>query len=88
MHLGGYRHRAGMLHKKMGEAHTALGKAQAALNGFEILAKSESQALSRRLAGLRDEVAFTSRREREAQELYRANREELLALGGQVSNGH
>ncbi|CAK7222614.1 Pre-mRNA-splicing factor cef1 [Sporothrix bragantina] len=89
VHLGGYKHRADMLKKKMTEAHGALGKAQAALNGFEILAKSENQALARRLAGLRDEVAFISRREREAQELYRANREELLALGGQLAtNGH
>ncbi|CAK7199754.1 Pre-mRNA-splicing factor cef1 [Sporothrix eucalyptigena] len=89
VHLGGYKHRADMLRKKMTEAHGALGKARAALNGFEILAKSENQALSRRLAGLRDEVAFISRREREAQELYRANREELLALGGQLAtNGH
>ncbi|CAK7265833.1 Pre-mRNA-splicing factor cef1 [Sporothrix epigloea] len=82
MHLGGYKQRAVMLQKKMVEAHAALGKARAALNGFQILARSESQALARRLAGLRDEVAFISRREREAQELYRANREELLALGG------
>ncbi|CAK7228459.1 Pre-mRNA-splicing factor cef1 [Sporothrix curviconia] len=89
VHLGGYKHRADMLKKKMTEAHGALGKAQAALNGFQILAKSENQALARRLAGLRDEVAFISRREREAQELYRANREELLALGGQLAtNGH
>ncbi|CAK7241066.1 MAG: Pre-mRNA-splicing factor cef1 [Sporothrix thermara] len=89
IHLGGYKHRAEMLKKKMTEAHSALGKAQAALNGFEILAKSENQALARRLAALRDEVAFISRREREAQELYRANREELLALGGQIAtSGH
>ncbi|CAK7562329.1 MAG: Pre-mRNA-splicing factor cef1 [Sporothrix epigloea] len=89
MHLGGYKQRAITLQKKMTDAHTALGKARAALNGFQILAKSEKQALARRLAGLRDEVAFISRREREAQELYRANREELLALGGQLAtNGH
>ncbi|KAL1888332.1 Pre-mRNA-splicing factor cef1 [Sporothrix stenoceras] len=89
VHLGGYKHRAEMLRKKMGDAHGALGKAQAALNGFEILARSEDQALKRRLASLRDEVSFISRREREAQELYRANREELLALGGQLAtNGH
>ncbi|ERT02570.1 pre-mRNA-splicing factor CDC5/CEF1 [Sporothrix schenckii 1099-18] len=89
VHLGGYKHRADTLRKKMTDAHSALGKAQAALNGFEILARSEDQALQRRLAGLRDEVSFISRREREAQELYQANREELLALGGQVAtNGH
>lgn len=88
VHLGGYKHRSEVLRKKMGEAHVALGKARGALHGFETLAKSEQEALRRRLGSLRDEVSFISRREREAQDLYRANREELMALGGNVSNGH
>ncbi|EPE02226.1 pre-mrna-splicing factor cef-1 [Ophiostoma piceae UAMH 11346] len=88
VHLGGYKHRSEVLRKKMGDAHTALGKARGALYGFETLARSEQEALRRRLGRLRDEVSFISRREREAQELYRANRDELLALGGHVANGH
>lgn len=87
VHLGGYKNRAEMLRKKLGEAHEALHKAEAARNGFEILAKSEEVAIARRLAALRDEVAYISRREREAQELYRANREELAGLeAGLVAN--
>ncbi|KAG6014602.1 hypothetical protein E4U41_004803, partial [Claviceps citrina] len=37
-------------------------------------------ALGRRLARLRDEVSFVTRRQREAQEGYRRAREELDAL--------
>ncbi|EFX05898.1 cell division control protein [Grosmannia clavigera kw1407] len=84
VHLGGYKHRADLLRNKMGEAHEALQRAEAARNGFEILARSEEVAIGRRLAALRQEVAYVSRREREAQELYRANREELASLGVRV----
>jgi pre-mRNA-splicing factor CDC5/CEF1 len=38
---------------------------------------SEEAAIQRRLEGLRDEVNFVSKREREAQEVYRGRLEEL-----------
>ncbi|KAJ4294801.1 Pre-mRNA-splicing factor cef1 [Collariella sp. IMI 366227] len=87
LHLGGYKNRAEMLRKKIVEAHGALEKARNALSGFQVLKVSEEQAIQRRLAALRAEVAFVSTREREAQELYRRTREELeglrIAMDGQ-----
>ncbi|EAQ87244.1 hypothetical protein CHGG_03863 [Chaetomium globosum CBS 148.51] len=80
LHLGGYKNRAEMLRGKVGEAHAALEKARNALAGFKILEASEQQAIQRRLAALRAEVAFVSTREREAQELYRGVRAELEEL--------
>ncbi|KAK4134689.1 hypothetical protein BT67DRAFT_421420 [Trichocladium antarcticum] len=86
LHLGGYKNRAEMLRKKVGEAHGALEKARDALAGFQVLRTSEEEAIRRRLAALRAEVAFVSTREREAQELYRRTRDELegLKIGSQV----
>lgn len=69
-----------MLRTKVGEAHAALEKARNALGGFKILQASEEQAVQRRLAALRAEVAFVSTREREAQELYRRVKGELEEL--------
>jgi len=80
LHLGGYKNRAEMLRKKLGEAHAALEKARNALAGFQVLRASEEQAIQRRLEALRAEVAFVSTREREAQELYRKLRDELEEL--------
>lgn len=80
LHLGGYKNRAEMLRKKIGEAHVALEKARHALSGFQVLRASEEATIQRRLAALRAEVAFVSTREREAQELYRRMRDELEEL--------
>ncbi len=80
LHLGGYKQRAEMLRKKIGEAAEALTKANNALGGFKTLAVSEEAAIGRRLAALREEVSFVSRREREAQQLYRTHKDELDAL--------
>ncbi|KAK4660968.1 Pre-mRNA-splicing factor cef1 [Podospora pseudocomata] len=90
LHLGGYKNRAEMLRKKIGEAHEALEKARAALSGFKVLQTSEEAAIQRRLGALRAEVAFVSTREREAQEQYRKMRAELeeLTLNGGRINGH
>ncbi|KAK4196313.1 putative Pre-mRNA-splicing factor [Triangularia verruculosa] len=90
LHLGGYKNRAEMLRKKIGEAHEALEKARVALSGFKILQTSEEAAVQRRLGALRAEVAFVSTREREAQEQYRKMRAELqeLTLSGGKANGH
>ena len=43
---------------------------------------AEEAAIGRRLEGLREEVNFVVRREREAQDEYRAAREELESLVG------
>ncbi|KAK3312397.1 pre-mRNA splicing factor component-domain-containing protein [Apodospora peruviana] len=90
LHLGGYKNRAEMLRKKIGEAHEALEKANNALGSFKILQASEAAAIRNRLAALRAEVGFVSTREREAQELYRRTREELneLTLNGATTNGY
>lgn len=88
LHLGGYKQRAETLRKKIGETATDLEKATNALHAFEIMASSEEVAVKNRLAALREEVSFVSRREREAQEVYRRNQEELSALGAGRANGY
>ncbi|KIN00407.1 hypothetical protein OIDMADRAFT_199866 [Oidiodendron maius Zn] len=80
LHLGGYQQRAKMLRQKISEATDALSKATYSLDSFRTLQISEEAAISRRLDGLRSEVEFVSRREREAQDLYKARKEELLSL--------
>ncbi|KAF3020567.1 Pre-mRNA-splicing factor cef1 [Neopestalotiopsis sp. 37M] len=82
VHLGGYQHRAKTLRQKMTEALEALEKARYALSGFQSLGISEEIAAKSRLDALREEVAYVSRREREAQNMYKETREELEALGG------
>lgn len=88
LHLGGYKQRAEGLKKKMAESADALAKVRNARTGLRMLAASEEVAIQNRLSALRDEVAFISRREREAQELYRANKEELDALQTEGLNGY
>lgn len=87
LHLGGYKNRSEMLRKKIGEASEALEKARNALSGFQRLSISEEAAIKRRQESLRDEVNFISRREREAQELYRKYKEELMDLTTNGTNG-
>lgn len=88
LHLGGYRQRADMLRKKIGESSAELEKATNALNAFKILANSEEVTVRNRLASLREEVGFISKREREAQELYRQRKEELDAFTTEDTNGY
>ncbi|CAN8103049.1 unnamed protein product [Discula destructiva] len=88
LHLGGYKHRGETLRKKIEEAAAELEKATNALGAFKILANSEEIAVKNRLAGLRDEVAFVSKREREAQELYKKNKAELDSLMEESTNGY
>ncbi|KAK8052032.1 pre-mRNA splicing factor CEF1 [Apiospora rasikravindrae] len=82
LHLGGYQNRAKVLRQKMGQAAEELEKAQFALNAFNTLNISEEIAIKSRLEALREEVAYVSRREREAQEQYREAKEGLDAVGG------
>jgi pre-mRNA-splicing factor CDC5/CEF1 len=89
LHLGGYQKRAKMLRQKISEAADALEKATHSLDSFKTLQIAEEGAISSRLEGLRAEVGFISRREREAQELYRARRDELDGLiHGNGANGY
>ncbi|EHK43336.1 uncharacterized protein TrAtP1_001428 [Trichoderma atroviride] len=88
LHLGGYQKRQKMLKDKVSDAADALDKAKVALSGFKILAINEDTAINRRLASLRDEVNFISRREREAQEEYQKAKEELEALRSANINGY
>lgn len=88
LHLGGYQNRAKMLRQKISEAAEALGKATYSLDSFRTLQISEEAAISRRLEGLRQEVGFISKREREAQDLYRARKEELMGLSNGTNGYH
>ncbi|KAF2084483.1 hypothetical protein K490DRAFT_68792 [Saccharata proteae CBS 121410] len=87
LHLGGYQQRAKTLRQKVVEAANAIEKSRADLDAFRTLQISEQAAIPKRLDSLRNEVAFISRREREAQELYRKRQEELEELS-ELSNGH
>lgn len=89
LHLGGYQQRAKTLRNKIVEAGEALGKAKVELDTFQTLQIAEEAAIPRRLEALREEVSFVSRREREAQELFRARKEELDGLiGGKINGMH
>ena len=85
MHLGGYQARAKTLRQKIVEAAEALEQAKVGLDTVRMMAICEEAAIPKRLEGLREEVSFVSRREREAQEIYRARKEELEAL--KLGNG-
>ena len=77
-----------MLRQKIAEATEALEKATNSLDSFKTLQIAEEGAISSRLEGLREEVGFISRREREAQELYRQRKEELDSLAMAETNGY
>lgn len=89
LHYGGYQNRAKMLRSKIIAANAALETAKDELESFRALQVSEEAAISSRLEKLRDEVSFVSRREREAQELYKSRKDELdeIASSGVKVNG-
>ncbi|KLJ12035.1 pre-mRNA-splicing factor cef1 [Blastomyces silverae] len=87
LHNGGYQARAKTLRTKIVEANEALEKATFELDAFRTLQLGEESGISRRLERLRDEVTFVSRREREAQELYKSRKEELESLESSAVNG-
>ena len=88
LHLGGYQQRAKVLRQKIVDASEALDKAKTELDSARTLQISEEAAIARRLEGLRDEVVFVSRREREAQDLYRVRKDELDSLQVPVNGVH
>ncbi|OJD19391.1 pre-mRNA-splicing factor cef1 [Emergomyces pasteurianus Ep9510] len=87
LHNGGYQARAKTLRTKIVEASEALEKARFELDAFRTLQLGEESGIGRRLERLRDEVTFVTRREREAQELYKSRKDELESLESGVVNG-
>ncbi|KAK4999832.1 Pre-mRNA-splicing factor cef1 [Elasticomyces elasticus] len=84
---GGYQQRSKLLRHKISEAADYLERMKV---GFETarIAQSAEEALGReRLEGLREEVQRVSRREREAQEVYRVRKAELDGLVDGVWRG-
>ena len=88
LHLGGYQQRAKLLKKKIGEAADALNALKIGLETSYTAQIAEEAVLSSRLDSLRDELSFVTRREREAQEIYRTRKEELDALKVTVNGVH
>ncbi|KAF2131400.1 hypothetical protein P153DRAFT_364989 [Dothidotthia symphoricarpi CBS 119687] len=80
VHHAGYMKRATVLRQKIGEAFGALEKTKVDLDSQRTMQYSEQSAIGRRLDSLREEVSFVSKREREAQELYRTRKDELDSL--------
>lgn len=85
VHFGGYQKRSGLLQQKIVDAFKALEKTRMELDASRTLQISEQAAINRRLESLREEVGFVSKREREAQELYRSRKEELDNLRDPVN---
>lgn len=88
LHLGGYQQRSKTLRQKIVDAAEAYDKSRMDLDAFRTLQIGEEAAIPRRLDALRDEVAFVSRREREAQEAYRSLKEELDTLEEGMNGYH
>lgn len=88
LHLGGYQQRAKILRAKIVEAADELEKARISLNTFRTLQIAEEAAIPRRLDALREEVNFVSKREREAQEVYRMRKAGLDGVSNVVNGYH
>jgi pre-mRNA-splicing factor CDC5/CEF1 len=86
--LGGYQKRAKLLRKKIEDAAEALDNSQISLETVRTQVGSEDLAIAARLEKLRGEVTLVSMREREAQEVYRARKEELDSLEVPVNGVH
>lgn len=86
--LGGYMARQRGLKKKLADGHKALLEEREKARAFEDLRVAEDAGLQSRLEKARNEVGAVTRREREAQEEYRAVRDELDALRVDGVNGH
>jgi pre-mRNA-splicing factor CDC5/CEF1 len=87
-HHAGYMKRAALLRTKIGDAFNALENSKIELDCARTMQYSEQSAIGRRLDSLRDEVSFVSKREREAQELYRSRKDELTSLSEPVNGVH
>lgn len=87
-HHAGYMKRAALLRDKIGGAFAALEKARNDVVTSRTALYSEQDAIAKRLAGLRSEVQFVNKREREAQDLYRRRKDELEGLSLPVNGVH
>ncbi|OSS49967.1 hypothetical protein B5807_06179 [Epicoccum nigrum] len=87
-HHGGYIQRSKVLSSKIAQAHAALQQQRIDLDSQRTMLNAEQGAIGRRLESLRAEVSHVTKREREAQELYRARKEELGGLREPVNGVH
>lgn len=89
VHLGGYQKRAKLLREKIVDASEALEDEKIKLDSLRNLQIAEQAALPRRLESLQQEAAFVKKREKEAQDLYRARAAELdeMRNGNGIVNG-
>jgi pre-mRNA-splicing factor CDC5/CEF1 len=81
-HHGGYVERGRKLRAKINEAAEFLEKTTLDTSTARTAQVAENATLQTRLEGLREEVSFVRKREREAQEVYRLRKTELETLGG------
>ena len=81
-HHGGYVERGRRLRAKINEAADFLEKTTLDTSTARTAQVAENATLQTRLEGLREEVSFVRKREREAQEVYRLRKGELEALVG------
>ena len=86
--FGGYQQRATMFRQKITDTADEIAKLRIRLETARIAQVAEEAAAASRLESLREEVSFVSRREREAQELYRARKDELDGLKNMVNGNH
>ena len=77
---GGYIARQKTLKSKIADAAALLDKTRLVSETARYAEAAEQAGVVERMEALREEVGFVSRREREAQEVYRARREELEGL--------
>jgi pre-mRNA-splicing factor CDC5/CEF1 len=81
-HHGGYVERGRKLRAKINEAAEFLEKTTLDTSTARTAQVAENATLQTRLEGLREEVSFVRKREREAQEVYRLRKTELETLRG------
>lgn len=86
LHQGGYQKRAKTLKQKITEAADTLESTRLQVEISRTAQIAEESTISSRLERLREEVMVTNKREREAQDQYRKQKEELDSLGI-VTNG-
>ena len=77
---GGYLERQKRLRAKIGELGGFLDQSKLDLEVSRLALVAEEAEIASRSEGLREEVAFVAKREREAQEEYRVRKEELDEL--------
>ena len=82
---GGYQARSKTLRSKIVEANEVLEKTCTERIVYEGAQRREELALSERLERLREGVSLVSKREREAQDAFRAAKEELRDLEENVA---